>query len=135
MARTGRIGPTMPTSLQGIAPQATRHKGSRFRPRYGMLDEDVLTQCWRDIRQDAAAGVDQGSAPADEQHLAEPIHRLVERLKQQRDRATLVRRHAMPTGDGTPRPLGLPVGEDTLLQLAVARRLEALYAQDVLRWS
>jgi len=29
-----------------------------------MLDEDFLTQGWRDIRQDAASGVDQVSAQA-----------------------------------------------------------------------
>jgi len=77
--------------------------------------------------------VDQVSAQAYEQHLDEHIHRLVERLKQQRYRATLVRRHSMPTGDGTQRPLGIPAGEDKLLQLAVARLLEALYEQDCLR--
>ncbi len=34
-----------------------------------MLKEDCLQQCWRDIRTDAAAGVDQVSAQAYEQHL------------------------------------------------------------------
>jgi RNA-directed DNA polymerase len=98
-----------------------------------MLDEDCLTQCWRDIRQDAAAGVDQGSAQEDAQHLEEHMHRLVECLKQKRYRAKLVRRHSIPTGDGTQRPLGMPAGEDTLLHRAVARLLEAIYAQDFLR--
>ena len=125
----------MPTSLQGIAQKAESQKGDRFRNRYGMLDEDVLKQCWRDIRQDAGAGGDQGSAQAYEQPLDENIHRLVERLKQKRYRAQRVRRHSMPTGDGTQGSLGIPAGEDKLLHLAVARRLEAIDAQDVRRWS
>src|SRR5712691_4310058 len=61
------------------------------------------------------------------------MHRLVERLKQKRYRAKLVRRHSIPKGDGTQRPLGIPAVEDKLLQLAVARLLEAIDEQDFLR--
>jgi group II intron reverse transcriptase/maturase len=125
----------MPTSRQGIAKKAASQQGYRFRHRYGMRDEDFLKQCWRDIRKDAAAGVDQVSAPAYEQHLEENLHRLVERLQQKRYRATLVRRHDSPKGDGTQRPLGIPAVEDKLLPLAVARLLEAIYEQDFLRCS
>jgi len=123
----------MPTSLQGIAKKAESQKGYRFRNLYGMLDADFLKQCWRDIRKDAASGVDQVSAQEYEQHLDENIHHLVERLKQKRYRATLVRRHYIPKGDGTQRPLGIPAVEDKLLQLAVARLLEAIDEQDFLR--
>jgi retron-type reverse transcriptase len=123
----------MPTAVQGIAKKAASQQGDRFRHLYGRLDEDVMNQCWRDSRQDAAAGVDQGSAQAYAQHLDEHIPRLVERLQQQRDRATLVSRHDMPTGDGTPRPLGIPAVEDTRLQRAVTRLLDAIDAQDFLR--
>ncbi|HEY7615674.1 MAG TPA: group II intron reverse transcriptase/maturase, partial [Terriglobales bacterium] len=54
-------------------------------------------------------------------------------LKQKRYRAKLVRRHYSPKGEGTQRPLGIPAVEDKLLQLAVARLLEAIYEQDFLR--
>jgi hypothetical protein len=133
MARTCRIGPPRPTSLQGRATQAERHKGSRVRPRYGMRDEACLTQCWRAIRKDAASGVAQGSAQASAQPLDEHLHALVERLTQTRDRATRVRRPSMPTGAGTQRPLGIPAGEATRLPRAGARLRAALYAQDFLR--
>jgi RNA-directed DNA polymerase len=125
----------MPTSLQGIAQKAKSQPGYRFRNLYGMLNEDFLKQCWRAIRKDAASGVDHVSAQAYEQHLDANIHHLVERLKQQRYRAKLVRRHYIPKGDGTQRPLGIPAVEDKLLQLAVARLLEAIYEQDFLRCS
>ena len=74
-------------------------------------------------------------AQAYAQHLDENSPRRVERLKQQRSRATRVRRHSRPQGEGTQRPLGIPAGEDTLLHLAVARLLEALDEPDVRRWS
>jgi RNA-directed DNA polymerase len=125
----------MPPSLQGIAKTAAGQKGYRFRNLYGRLDEDFLQQCWRDIRKDAAAGVAQVRAQAYEQHLDANSHDLVERLKQKRSRAKRVRRQSMPTGDGTQRPLGSPAVEDTLLQRAVARLLEAIDEQDVLRGS
>lgn len=125
----------MPTSLQGIAQKAESQKGYRVRNLYGMRDEEFLKQCWRDIRKDAASGVDQIRAQAYEQHLDANIHRLVEHLKQKRYRAKLVRRHDIPKGDGMLRPLGIPAVEDKRLQLAVARLLEAIYAQDCLGWS
>ena len=123
----------MPTSLQGRAQKAARHKGYRFRHLSGRLDEDFLTQCWGDIRQEAASGVEQGSAQDDAPPLDAHIHDRVERLQQKRDRAQLVRRPSLPTGEGTPRPLGMPAVDDTLLPLAVARLLEAIYAPDFLR--
>jgi RNA-directed DNA polymerase len=98
-----------------------------------MRDEDVLQPCGRDSRTEAAAGVDQVRAQADEPPLDAHRHRLVERLKPQRYRATRGRRHAMPTGEGTPRPLGLPAVEDTRLPRAVARLLDAIDAQDFRR--
>ena len=48
----------MPTALQGIAQKAERQQGYRCRNLYGMLNEDCLKQCWRDIRTEAASGVD-----------------------------------------------------------------------------
>src|SRR5262249_13542236 len=99
------------------------------------LDEAFLKQCWRDLRKDAASGVDQVRAHAYEQPRDENIHDLVERLKQQRYRAKLVRRQDMPKGDGTQRPLRIPAVEDQLRPLAGARLLAAIYAQDFLRCS
>ncbi len=63
------------------------------------------------------------------------IGNLVERLKRKTYRARLVRRHCIPKADGRQRPLGIPVVEDKLLQLAVTRILEAIDEQDFLRCS
>jgi len=116
-----------------MAKKAESQQGDRFRNLYGRLNEDFLKQCWRDIRKDAASGVEQGSAQADEPHLDENIHRLVERLKPKRYRAKLVRRHDSPQGDGPQRPLGIPAVEDKRLQRAVARLRDAIDEQDFRR--
>lgn len=122
----------MPTSLQGIAKKAQSQKQYRFRDLYRLLNEDLLKDCWRDIRRNAAYGVDRVSAQDYEQHLDENIQDLVKRLKGKRYRAKLVRRHYIPKGEGRVRPLGIPAVEDKLLQLAVARVLGAIYEQDFL---
>jgi RNA-directed DNA polymerase len=123
----------MQTSLQGIAEKAKSHAKYRFRNLYGRLNEELLTDCWRDIRQEAAYGVDEVSAQEYEQHLGENIRQLVERLKRKSYRATLVRRHYIPKENGQLRPLGIPAVEDKLLQLAVTRLLTAIDEQECLR--
>ena len=124
-----------PTALRGRAQQAARPQGDRFRHLYGRRDEDCRKPGGRDLRQEAAAGVEQGSAPADEPPLDAHLPDLGERLQQQRSRAKRGRRPYMPTGDGPQRPLGSPAGEDQRLPRAVARRLAARSAQDFRRWS
>jgi len=73
-----------------------------------MLNEELLTESWREIKKSAAAGVDQLSAQDYEQDLEENIRDLVARLKQKRYRANLVKRHYIPKGNGQLRPLGMP---------------------------
>lgn len=125
----------MPTFLQGIAKKAQEQPKHRFGNLYELLNEAYLKECWRDIRKDAAYGVDQVSAHDYEQNLDENIHQLVERLKRKQYRAKLVRRQYIPKGEGKLRPLGIPAVEDKLLQLAVTRILQAIYEQDFLRCS
>ena len=125
----------MPTFLQGIAEKAQSQQRYRFRNLYGMLNEELLKESWREIKKHAAYGVDQISAQDYEQHLEENIRDLVERLKQKRYRAKLVKRHYIPKGNGKLRPLGIPAVEDKLLQVAATRLLAAIYEQDFLPYS
>ena len=133
----GHDGPEkrLPTSLRGIADKARREPQYRFRDLYGMLNGGFLHESWRWVRKNAASGVDRVSAQEYERELAANIRGLVERLKQKRYRAKLVRRQWMPKGKDKLRPLGIPVVEDKLLQRAVARILTAIFEQDFLRCS
>ena len=125
----------MQTSLQGIAQRAKEQKKHRFQDLYRMLNEEFLQDSWRNIRKEAAYGVDKVSAREYEQNLEENIRELVKRLKRGSYRAKLVRRKYIPKGEGKMRPLGIPAIEDKLLQVAVKRILEAIYEQDFLRCS
>lgn len=95
----------------------------------------MLYRCWQRIRKNAAYGVDKVSAEEYGKHLTGNIRQLVDRLKRKSYRARLIRRHYIPKGNGKMRPLGIPVVEDKLLQLAVVQILEAIYEQDFLRCS
>jgi RNA-directed DNA polymerase len=125
----------MQTSLQGIAEKAKRQRRYRFQNLSAMLNEEYLHKCWKEIRKEAAYGVDRISAEQYEQKLTENIRDLIVRLKENRYHAKLVRRQYIPKENGKQRPLGIPAVEDKLLQLAVARILEAIYEQDFLECS
>jgi RNA-directed DNA polymerase len=122
----------MPTSLQAIATKARESRQHRFLNLYRLIDEQHLHQSWLFIRGNAAYGVDRISAKEYEENLDDNIRNLVERLKRKSYRARLVRRHWIPKADGRQRPLGIPVVEDKLLQVAVTRILGAIYEQDFL---
>jgi RNA-directed DNA polymerase len=120
------------TQLLGIAEKARREKKHRFSDLYRMLNEELLRDCWRDLNKRAATGVDRISAEEYGVNLEVNIKNLVTRLKEKRYRANLIRRHYIPKGEGKLRPLGIPVVEEKLLQMAVTRVLEAIYEQDFL---
>ena len=116
----------MPTSLQGIAKKAARHKTHRFRNLFGLLSVVFLLGCWRWLNKRAAPGVDRIRAWEYGKHLREHVDALAERVHTERYRATLGRRQYMPKGQGPWRPLGRPAIEAKLLETAGAQILEAL---------
>jgi RNA-directed DNA polymerase len=123
------------TSLQAIAKKASERPEYRFRDLFRLLNEEMLRDSWRDIRKNAAYGVDRVSVAEYEQDLEGNIHQLVEELKRKHYRAKNVRRVYIPKGNGKLRPLGIPATQDKLLQIAVKRILEAIFEQDFLRCS
>ena len=88
------VGPEArkPTSLRGIADKAKADKRHRFRDLYRCLNVELLLDCWGDLNKDAASGVDGVTWPAYAENLQANVEALVERLKQKRYRAKLIRR-------------------------------------------
>jgi group II intron reverse transcriptase/maturase len=122
----------MQTSLRGIAEKAARDKTYRFRNLFGMLNAGFLLWCWNFLNKKSASGVDRVSASHYSADLKGNITRLVERVKGGAYRAKLVLRRFIPKIDGKQRPLGIPATEDKLLQMGVAKTLEAIYEEDFL---
>ena len=120
----------MPTSLRGIANRARKDRDARFRDLSGLLSKENLRWCFYQLRKKAASGVDGVTFVDYEQDLDQNLERLVERLKKGTYRARLVRRKHIPKGNGKTRPLGIPVLEDKLVQLASAKILTAIFDGD-----
>jgi group II intron reverse transcriptase/maturase len=99
---------------------------------YRRLNQDVLRLCFFQLRKDAASGVDGVTFQEYEKDLEANLTDLVGRLKRKAYRARLVRRKYIPKGPGKFRPLGIPVLEDKLLQVAVTQILLAIYEVDFL---
>ena len=129
-AKRGRV--TMQTSLRGIAKRAKAHKKHRFGGLYRLLNEENLKSCFYELKRKAAPGVDRVDFYEYRKNLDANIQDLVGRLKRKSYRARLVRRKYIPKAPGKVRPLGIPVLEDKLVQLAVSRILNAIYEQDFL---
>ena len=125
----------MQTSLRGIANRAAEDKEHRFGNLYGLLNENYLKRCFWQLNRDAAPGVDRVDFKEYRGNLDENIRDLVDRLKQKKYRAKLVKRKYIPKTNGKLRPLGIPAIEDKLLQLGAAKILEAIFEQDFLATS
>ena len=120
------------TSLWAIARKAQEQKRYRFGDLYRLLNESSLRQCFYQLRKEAAPGVDGVTFEDYEKNLEENLRQLVQRLRQGRYHARLIRRKYLPKGEGKWRPLGIPVLEDKLVQLAVAQILSAIFEADFL---
>lgn len=120
------------TSLQGIANKAAQDKTYRFRNLFSVLTAGFLFWCWDSINRKASAGVDRIDAIAYEDNLIGNIQQLAQQVKEGTYRAKLVLRKYIPKAGGKLRPLGIPAIADKLLQLAVAKVLDAIYEQDFL---
>ena len=123
------------TSLQRIANKAAQDKTYRFSNLFGLLTMSHLFWCWDFINRKASAGVDRIDAQAYEENLLPNIQQLVQQVKENTYRAKLILRKYIPKMGGKLRPLGIPVVADKLLQLGVAKVLEAIYEQDFLACS
>ena len=122
----------MPTSLWGIANKAAQDQTYRFQNLISLLTIEFLLYCWRFLNKKAAVGVDRIPAREYEQNLEDHTKDLIKSVKGGWYRAKLVLRKYIPKINGKLRPLGIPSIADKLLQLAVAKILEAIYEQDFL---
>jgi len=120
------------TSLRGIAKTASLNKQHRFRDLYRLLNAQMLHLAWMGLKKGAAIADDDITVKEYGADLDANLERLVERLKQKRYRAKLIKRRYIPKGDGKQRPLGIPALEDKIVQKAAAMILTAIYEQDLL---
>lgn len=124
-------GEMMETKLQRIAEKARKDSGCRFTSLFHLMNVEMLRECFRRLRKDAAAGIDKVTKAEYEGNLEENLTALVEKLHRMAYIPQPVRRVYIPKpGSSKKRPLGIPALEDKLVQAGLARILTAIYEQD-----
>lgn len=120
------------TKLNRLAETAKSWPAFQFRTLAHLINEEMLTRAFHELRKDAAAGVDRVTARDYGVRLAENIHDLHQRLRDRRYRAHPLRRVYIPKADGKQRPLSIPALEDKIVQRATTDILSRIYEQDFL---
>ena len=119
------------TKLQRIAEKARIESSCRFTSLFHLMNVDMLRECFRQLRKDAAAGIDKVTKKEYGSSLEKNLTALVEKLHRMSYLPLPVRRVYIPKpGSSKERPLGIPALEDKLVQAGLARILSAIYEQD-----
>ena len=122
--------PTVTPQLQRSAAQAARDPHGVLTTLAPRIDGDVLREAYRHTSQSRAPGSAGVTAQQDAAHLDENRPDRHERRRSGRDQARPVARVGIEKEAGKQRPMGKPTFEDTMVQRAVARLLEAIDAHD-----
>jgi group II intron reverse transcriptase/maturase len=127
-------GEMMETKLQRIAEKARKDSGCRFTSLFHLMNVEMLRECFRRLRKDAAAGIDKVTKAEYEENLEENLAVLVEKLHRMAYIPQSVRRvYISKPGSDKKRPLGIPALEDKLVQAGLARLLTAIHEQDFIK--
>jgi len=127
-ARSG--GEAVITRLERISERARAHSKEVFTNLYHHLDEAMMEECFGELKEGRAPGVDGVSKEEYREDLAVNIAGVVQELRRQTYRPEAVRRKLIPKGNGKQRPLGIPTTKDKLVQRGLAKVLERVYEED-----
>jgi RNA-directed DNA polymerase len=125
----------MQTKLNLITEIARRDGKCKINNAAYLLNAENLKECFRMLKKGKAAGVDGINIEEYENKLDENLTDLVERMKSQTYKPQPVRRAYIPKANGKVRPLGIPAVEDKVVQIGIARILEAIYEVEFLDFS
>lgn len=126
----------METKLTRIAEIAKKNPKEVFTSLYNLLNREMLLQCHYVLDANKAAGVDGITKREYAIKLEENVINLVNRLKTHSYKPQPARRTYIPKANGKElRPLGIAAYEDKIVQMGLARILEAIYEQDFLDFS
>ena len=122
--------PTVTPKLQRIAAQAAHDADRVFTTLAHLIDEDFLREASRHTSQSSAAGIAGVTAKQYAEYLDENLRDLHARVRSGGYQAPPVERVWLEKDAGGQRPIGKPTFEDTMVQRAVAMRLDAIDEQD-----
>jgi len=120
------------TKLNRLSETARKNPQYQFANIAHMVDIEMLTWAFQELRKDASAGVDGVTAKDYERNLKSNLEDLYKRLKEGRYRAQPLRRTYIEKEDGKQRPLSIPALEDKICQKAVTELLSRIFENDFL---
>lgn len=125
----------MQTKLNLITEIAKRDRKGKINNAAYLLNVENFKECFKMLKKGKAAGIDGISIEEYGKSLEDNLAKLVERMKKQAYKPQPVRRVYIPKANGKMRPLGIPAIEDKVVQIGIARILEAIYEVDFLDFS
>ena len=126
-----RSGEPVATKLHRIAEKARKDPQFKFTSLYHLMNEELLRECFKRLRKDAAAGIDEMTKELYAANLDANLLNLIDRLHRMAYIPQPVRRKYIPKpGSTKQRPLGIPCFEDKLVQAGLVRILQAVYEED-----
>lgn len=124
------------SALERVRRIAEQRKQEKFTALlHHIYNLDTLRTAYRQIKRQAAPGVDGETWQHYGEALEENLQNLSHRLKCGAYRAKPVRRAYIPKADGRMRPLGVTALEDKIVQRATVEVLNAIYETDFLGFS
>ena len=119
------------TKLQRIALKASKDKDCQFTSLFHLMNEELLLECFAQLKGSAASGIDNITKEAYAKNLHSNVQDLLERLHRMAYKPQPVLRVYIPKpGSKKRRPLGIPALEDKLVQAGLVKILQAIYEQD-----
>src|SRR6201993_1022671 len=122
-------------ALERIRQVAKERKKERFTALFHHISIDLLDEAFFELKQDAAAGVDDLTWQDYQANLERNLEDLHERVQRGAYRALPSRRTYIPKPDGRQRPLGIAALEDKIIQAAVVAILTPIYEAGFLGFS
>jgi len=117
----------METKLSLITRRSSEDRKCKFNNLMHLINEDSLRKCFYKLKKNKAPGIDNVTIEMYEQNLEGNVAELMTRMKKMSYRPTAVKRVYIPKDNGKKRPLGIPILEDKLVQMAFTLILEAIY--------
>jgi len=126
----------METKLARIAEVASAKPEEKFTALAHLINAEMIKACHKQMDKKKAVGIDEVTKEEYEDNLDNNVKDLIARMKRQAYKPQSVKRVYIPKpGTDKKRPLGIPAYEDKMVQVALAKILNAIYEQDFLECS